>query len=249
MPLEPKFCEYIWLRQTFELSHTSRAGKGMTRTFIHFDWSRGHWCVLGSTGSHQNRAAPTQCSRKASTTLCRATIDTQGASQHSRPPWVGTAHCPALIPSHRSSQQTCTGECIWFGCSGVSTNTISICTTSQELAQGQQLLSACAWDVSIAAWDAVLAGRQWRLLCRCEYLYKSYKILFWYFTLWIFYPLGSGRVCLRLLVRSSSFPLHSFRSWFSTVPWQAGSNTLLVLRQGMFPQGYFPPDQRVWFKL
>lgn len=67
-----------------------------------------------------------------------------------------------------------------------------------------------AWDVPIAAWDTVLAGRQCRLLCRGEYLYKNYKILFG--------SQGSGRVCLRLLVRSSSVSLHSFRPSFSTVP-------------------------------
>lgn len=66
-----------------------------------------------------------------------------------------------------------------------------------------------AWDVSIAAWDTMLAGRQCRLLCRGEYLYKNYKMLFG--------SQGSGRVCLRLLVRSSSVSLLSFRPWFSTV--------------------------------
>lgn len=89
--------------------------------------------------------------------------------------------------------------------------TISICTTSPGLyrdSSSHQHMQA--WDVSIAAWDIVLAGRQWRLLCRCEYLYINYKILFG--------SQGSGRVCLRLLVRSSSVSLHSFRPWFSTVP-------------------------------
>lgn len=65
-----------------------------------------------------------------------------------------------------------------------------------------------AWDVSIAAWDTVLARRQCKLLCRCEYLYKNYKVLFG--------SHGSGRVCLRLLVMSSTFSLHSFRPWFLT---------------------------------
>lgn len=54
---------------------------------------------------------------------------------------------------------------------------ISICTTSlyRDSSSYQHMQ---AWDVSIAAWNTVLAGRQGRLLCRCAYLYKNYKILF-----------------------------------------------------------------------
>lgn len=134
-----------------------------------------------------------------------------------------------------------------FGCSGVSTSHLGHFHL-------HSLLGACRWeavpisirkpgDASREAKDAVvnlLVGSA-DSSADVSISMKAVK--------YSLSPRVQAGFCLRSLVRSSSIALHCFRPWFSAVSWQAGLNTLLVLHQGLFPPGCFPPDQSSRFKL
>ena len=157
---------------------------------------------------------------------------------------MGTARCPAPFHNCCSSQQICKD---YFGCSDVSTNhlghfhlhyQLGACTGREQFPSAYASLGMprAAWDTGLC----LLVGNA-DSSADVSISMKAVK-----------YPLSpsvQAGFCLRLLVRSSSVSFRCFRPWFSTVHWQVGLNTLLVLHQGLFPPGYFPSDQSGRFKL